>query len=138
MLFFKKSKLLFTTQTLRITEGTICAGFVMSCLLYTNLNYSENTLLSHHPSQYVFLTCCCTHVSSCKNNFFFNFEREELCLQALNKRMHKRPFWRALPEWCNYMEKNHPGETDSSFAKAGSRLWKICHLVRNGKFFTWN
>ena len=44
--------------------------------------FSVNPLPCHHPTSNLF-TCCCSHVSSCKINSFFNFELAVLCLQAL-------------------------------------------------------
>ena len=39
----------------------------MSSLPFMKLNYSINNLLSHY-SNWIFFTCCCSHVSSCKRD----------------------------------------------------------------------
>ena len=82
-----------------------CAGLLMPCLLYMNLNYSINSRPSHHYNY---------------NFFFITLLLQQLAFLQLQTWMTlftsftqapKHIFWSVLPGWYNYMKKTHPGET---------------------------
>lgn len=78
-----------------------------------SLTFSVQILLSHAyfhlfiPSIIFFMQPC----FSCKNNSVFQLQMwETLCTSFMHRCKH--PFRSALPEWCNYVEKNHHAEAE--------------------------
>ena len=112
-----------------------CTGLLIPCLPCVNLDYSTIILASHVQPK-TFFTCCCCHVSSCKNTVFSTSKLKDFVYKLAHVR--KYPCWQNFLGWCNYTEKNHPRATGFLICKSEIIFVKNIPPSRDGTISTCN
>ena len=102
--------------------------------LYMNLNYSINTIPSHHSTYNFFADAAMfLHV---KITLYFNFEREGLCLQTFDTRANINFGPPCRDDAMTLKKKNCPGETGFLIYKRDTSVVKNIPHSRDGINFT--